>query len=50
MERFVPEALGNETLKPASEAIVIERGLEMIQETLDVLKKGVSARKGCVKR
>ena len=38
-------ALGNGTLKPKPDAFVVGKGLEKIQEAVDLMGKGVSARK-----
>ncbi len=42
---YVGDALANGTLVPEPEPLVVGKGLDKIQEGIDVLKKGVSARK-----
>ena len=44
-EDFLPEALANGQFVAAPEPIVVGKGLEYLQEALDVQKKGVSAKK-----
>jgi NADPH:quinone reductase-like Zn-dependent oxidoreductase len=44
-ENFLEEALESGDYKAAPEALVVGRGLEKIQEALEVQKKGVSAKK-----
>lgn len=42
---FLPEALANGKFRATPEALAVGEGLEMIQEALDIQKKGVSAKK-----
>ncbi|GAA5879440.1 hypothetical protein JCM3774_005212 [Rhodotorula dairenensis] len=42
---FVPKALTNGSLKPKPDPLVVGKGLEKVQEGLNVQKKGVSAKK-----
>ncbi|KAL1642560.1 putative secondary metabolism biosynthetic enzyme [Diplodia intermedia] len=44
-ERFLPEALAAGKYVTAPEPYVVGKGLDHIQEALDIVKKGVSARK-----
>lgn len=48
-EHFLPEALASGRYKAAPEPMVIGEGLDKIQEALDTVKKGVSAKKVVVK-
>lgn len=43
--KFVPEALADGQLRPNPEPLVVGKGLESIQNGMDKLKMGVSARK-----
>ena len=42
---FAPEALANGTLKAKPDAQIVGHGLESVQKGVDLLRKGVSARK-----
>ncbi|KAG0653608.1 hypothetical protein C6P46_002380 [Rhodotorula mucilaginosa] len=42
---FVPKALQNGSLKPKPDPLVVGKGLEKVEEGLNVQKKGVSAKK-----
>lgn len=44
-EDFLPEALKAGTFVPAPEPLVVGKGLQSVQEAVDLLQKGVSARK-----
>ncbi|TVY15016.1 Dehydrogenase azaJ [Lachnellula arida] len=44
-EDFLPEALGAGTFVPAPDPFVVGKGLERVQEAMDISKKGVSAKK-----
>jgi NADPH:quinone reductase-like Zn-dependent oxidoreductase len=44
-EDFLPQALKSRTFVPAPEPMVVGQGLEKLQDAIDLLNKGVSARK-----
>jgi len=44
-ENFLPKALEEGKYVAAPEPLVIGKGLELVQEAFEVLKKGVSAKK-----
>lgn len=44
-EDFLPQALANGTFVPAPEAQVVGKGLEKVQEAMELSRKGVSAKK-----
>jgi NADPH:quinone reductase-like Zn-dependent oxidoreductase len=44
-ENFMPKALKAGTFVPAPEPLVVGKGLESVQEAVDLINKGVSARK-----
>lgn len=43
--QYVPEALAAGKFQAKPDPIVIEGGLEKVQEGIDILRKGVSAKK-----
>lgn len=44
-EDFLPEALEQRSFVPAPEPQIVGRGLEHVQEAIDLIAKGVSAKK-----
>lgn len=44
-EDFLPRALGQGVFRPAPEPLVVGKGLERVQEVMELQQKGVSAKK-----
>jgi hypothetical protein len=43
--KYIPQALAAGKFQAKPDPLLIEGGLEMVQEGLDILRKGVSAKK-----